>query len=70
MSSRKKWRLKVYPSFNYLTVRSMKQAYEDVQWFRECYATGASPVHQINVEVEDGHGWQTYEIVTFPERDA
>jgi hypothetical protein len=65
---RKKWRLKVYPSFRYLTEGSMKRAYEDVERFRQIYTSPRGTIHQVDVEMNEGDGWVLYESIVFPER--
>ena len=69
MSQRKKWRLKLIPSFRYESCQSMKQAYERVVYYREQYAEGMSRVHHVNVEVHEGDRWHLYEQIIFPARD-
>jgi hypothetical protein len=67
-SPRKKWRLKLYPSFNYVGASSMKLAYELVNEFRREYALGQTGIHQVDVEMDDGEGWGLWERDTFPPR--
>ena len=69
MSSRKKWRLKLMPSFRYAQASSKVDAYRKVDMYRREYALGWH-VHGANVEVDEGNGWALYERVIFPERDA
>jgi hypothetical protein len=66
VSTRKKWRLFLIPSFRYQGEASMKGAYESVARYREQYAEGRSRVHQVTVEVNEGNGWQLYERCVFP----
>ena len=68
VTARKKWRLKLYPSFTYSPAPSMKQAYALVVAIREQYAMNLSPVHQVDVEVYEDGRWQTFERLAFPER--
>jgi len=70
--ARKKWRLKMYPSFTYQPTRSMRETYDLLLILREQYAANLSPVHQVDVEVNEGGGfnWQLHERVVFPDREA
>jgi hypothetical protein len=70
MAARKKWRLKLYPSFTYCPAPSMKQAYAIAVAIREQYAQNLSPIHQVEVEVYEDQQWKTFERLTFPERDG
>jgi hypothetical protein len=63
---RKKWRLKLFPSFTYQPESSMRKAYERVEQLRSDYAAGHSHTHHVNVEVDDGSGWALYERIVFP----
>jgi len=65
---RKKWRLKLLPTFTYRHQPSRKRAYAEVERYRTLYAEGMSRIHHINVEVDEGDGWSLYEKVVFPER--
>jgi hypothetical protein len=64
---RKRWRLKMYPTFRYQRVTSQKQAYAYVQAHREAYANGG-PIHQVDVQMAEGNGWMLFESIVFPER--
>jgi hypothetical protein len=64
---RKRWRLKMYPTFRYQRVTSQKQAYAYVQAHREAYANGGS-IHQVDVQVNEDDEWVLYESIIFPER--
>lgn len=65
---RKKWRLKTIPAFVYESAPSMKQAFDRVEEYRHMYANGAGRVHHVNVEVDEGNGWELYERIVFPPR--
>jgi len=66
--SRKRWRLKLVPTFRYESAPSQVAAYRKVQFYREQYAVGRSRIHHVNVEVNDGLGWTLHERLVFPER--
>jgi hypothetical protein len=70
MSPRKKWRLKLFPSFGYQPEASMKKAYERMLSIGDDYRLGYNNIHQVNIEVDegDGRGWQLFEICEFPKR--
>ena len=70
MSTRKKWRIKLYPMFEHYSKQSKKAAYEEVEEWRRGYANGVLAVHEVDIEVDegDGHGWVLYERCIFPER--
>jgi hypothetical protein len=66
---RKRWRLKMYPTFRYQRVTSQKQAYAYVQAHREAYANKGT-IHQVDVQVDEGEGWVLFESIVFPECPA
>lgn len=70
MAPRKRWRLKLYPSFGYQPEASMKKAYERMFSFQGDYAAGHSNIHQVDIQVDEGlgRGWELFEICEFPER--
>lgn len=67
---RKRWRLRLIPSFTYESARSQKQAYERVARLMEAYAAGSGRTHHVVVEVDerDGFGWRRFESIAFPPR--
>jgi hypothetical protein len=68
---RKKWRLKMIPTFTEWPVPSMRKAYEMVAARRRDYEDGVSNIHHVKVYVDegDGQGWQLYEEIIFPPRE-
>ena len=70
MTPRKKWRLKLYPSFNFQPEASMKKTYERMLAFRQDYLDGHGNIHQVDIQVDEGlgRGWELFEVCEFPER--
>lgn len=70
MTTRKKWRLQLVPSLTYVHYPSQRQTYARAIELREAYERLASHTHEVRIEVDEGYGWRTFEVVTFPEREA
>jgi hypothetical protein len=68
-SPRKKWRIKIYPSYNYATASSMKGVYELANTLRDQYAANLTGIHQVDIEMNDGEGWALWERCEFPKRE-
>lgn len=71
-AQRKKWRLKLLPTFDYVAATSMKDAYARMLKWQAGYTAGVSRVHQVVIEVDerDGRGWQRFEVCTFPKPEG
>lgn len=73
MSGRKKWKVRLLPTFTETSARSEAEAYRVVQQHREGYAAGTSRVTSVVVLVHDGDParWFTgYERINFADETA
>jgi hypothetical protein len=65
--ARRKWRI-VYPGSSEVDqLTSERATYDFIDELRSAWAAGEADGGKLTVQVDEGHGWETYEHINFAE---